>query len=62
MVLTLRLRPVGTKLRKEWSLVAIDHRRPRNSGLFIEEVSYFQLNFQACKIKKIYKTSKRFWS
>lgn len=39
MVLSLRLRPVGTKLKKEWSLIAIDHRRTRNSGLFIEELA-----------------------
>lgn len=42
MVLKIRFRLVGNRNSKNFSLVATDHRRTRNSGNFLEELAYKQ--------------------
>ena len=39
-MISIRLKPTGTKSRKQWRVVVIDSRSPRN-GRLIEEIGFY---------------------
>ena len=39
-MITIRLKETGTKSRKQWRVVVVDSRRPRNGSL-LEEIGFY---------------------